>query len=67
MTNDIGELRRRLEQAEADRDVLAEEVEAWRDWFDTERTIELFEPLLYQNAVNARAATDAAKAMEERT
>ena len=34
-TEDLGELRRRLAQAEADRDVLAAEVRAWRKHDET--------------------------------
>jgi len=59
----IDRLREQLSQAEADRDTLAAEVRAFRKWFDSEWTIELNEPLLYQNAVNARAATDASGAL----
>jgi len=44
----------------ADNALLRAECEAWRKWFDAESSIELDEPLLYQAAVNARAATDAA-------
>lgn len=38
-----------------------DEIEAFRKWFDAEQTIEVGEPLAYQDAVNARAATDAAR------
>lgn len=51
-TREIEKLNARLALAVA-------EVRAWRGWFDAERTIELNEPLMYQDAVNARAATDA--------
>jgi hypothetical protein len=57
VTNDIGELRRRLAQAEADRDVLAAEVEAWRH---NERVVEETFPGQEQRFV-ARMVVDHAK------
>jgi hypothetical protein len=59
-TEDLGELRRRLAQAEADRDVLAAEVRAWREakyqceatWDAEERT-------------DASGALQRARSMEE--
>jgi hypothetical protein len=56
----------RAAQAEADRDTLAAEVEAWRKWFDREPETIITEPLGWQDVINKRAATDAAKAMEEK-
>ena len=53
-------------QAHADRDTLAAEVEAWRKWFDREPETIITEPLGWQDVINKRAATDAAKAMEEK-
>jgi len=65
--NSAKELREALERnykratnAEKENALLRAECEAWRKWFDAESSIELDEPLLYQAAVNARAATDAA-------
>jgi hypothetical protein len=62
----IDRLREQLAQAEADRDTLAAEVEAWRKWFDREPETIITEPLGWQDVINKRAATDAAKAMEEK-
>jgi len=59
------ELRQRLDKAEAERDVLRAEVKAWRAWYEEEMEVNVTEPLLYQAVINAWAATDAAKAMEE--
>jgi hypothetical protein len=43
--------------------ILAAEVKAWRAWYEEEMDINVTEPLFYQAVINARAATDAAKAM----
>ena len=50
----------------ADRDVLAAEVRTWRNWFDREPETIITEPLEWQDVINKRAATDAAKAMEKK-
>jgi len=60
------EMRQRLDRAEAERDVLRAEVKAWRAWYEEEMDVNVTEPLMYQAVIKAIAATDAAKAMEEK-
>jgi len=54
------EWKRRAEQAERDRDTLAAEVRAWREWWDDE---EGWLTTNLANIVNKRQATDAAEAL----
>jgi len=53
-------------EADERANILAAEVKAWRAWYEEEMDINVTEPLLYQAVINAWAATDAAKAMEEK-
>jgi hypothetical protein len=64
-TEDLGELQRRLEQAEADRNLLAAEVEAWREYdptlavgFDSP-----YPPTVYGRLGRAVEVTDASGAL----
>ena len=46
--------------------LLRTEVKAWRDWHNAEPEISIEERLLYQEAISAAAATDAAGALEDK-
>lgn len=67
--NDLESLRKEYERIR-NRDkiiaVLQAEVRAWRIWFDSERTLELNEPTLYENVVWARRHTNSANALENK-
>jgi len=54
----IDDLRAALERAERDRNLLADEVRAWRAWYEEEMEVNVTEPILYQMMVNAWRATE---------
>ena len=57
-------LRRRMEQAEADRDMLAAEVEAWRRSFDEQTGKQIGDSSDCRDVSAARSATDASGALQ---
>jgi len=60
------ELRFNLDEARKNVEILAAEVKAWRAWYEEEKDVNVTDPILYQAVIKAWAATDAAKAMEEK-
>ena len=57
---------KKIEQLHQQVALLRAEVKAWRTWHNAEPEISIDEPLLYQAAINAAAATDAAGALEDK-
>ena len=55
----IDDLRAALERAERDRNLLADEVRAWRVWYLNEMDILIVELLDYQNVMDRWKAVDA--------
>lgn len=66
MDEEINRLSQQVRSLKEQVEVLAAEVKAWRAWYEEEKDINVTDPLLYQAVINAWAATDAAKAMEEK-